>query len=358
MSKKIVIIWISFVITALSFVLLVNYKVDSLQLFSNSEYLKNAAKDIVSGHIIGGLKDFDERLFVKNIIENTHNEPDFIAIGSSRTMQLRKRMFLDNNKTFFNLSVSGASLEDYIGIVSTYQMKHKKLPKNIIIGIDPWIFNKNNGQDRYLSLYDEYNIFIKDNNLLKYTYDKQQKNNLPKLISFDYFKVNALFLFDYFTKGYYGYYTINSVNKNDYLRETDASIQYPYDKRKPNELKVENLAIGYTKGQVYSLENFSSIDNVRLFEYFIKYLKKNSNVYLFLPPYNPLSYDILIRQEDKYQIINVEKYLRKFAYKNDIKLIGSYNPHEYGLTSSDFFDGMHPLDDVYIKIFNKMDTKE
>ncbi len=79
---------------------------------------------------------------------------------------------------------------------------------------------------------------------------------------------------------------------------------------------------------------------MKLFENFIKYLQLNNiKIIFFLPPYNPITYDILMKKP-KYHIINrAEEYLINFANKNNIEIKGSYNPHKYNFKYTDFSDG-------------------
>jgi len=157
--------------------------------------------------------------------------------------------------------------------------------------------------------------------------------------------------------GLKGFDVVDTVDIDIQLREPDGSIQYPYKNRFPNFDEVKNIAIAYSKGSVYSLERFDEIYNTDLFEKFIQYLQSNSiNIYFYLPPYNPYTYDILV-SDDKYKIINnVELYLNYFSSKHNIILIGSYNPHKHGFSNESFFDAMHSLDSVYIKLFTNLST--
>ena len=84
------------------------------------------------------------------------------------------------------------------------------------------------------------------------------------------------------------------------------------------------------------------------------FLNNGVNVYFYLTPYHPTTYDILISQE-KYKIINeVEIYVKEFAKQNNIKVVGSYNPHLLNLKNEHFFDGMHSLDEAYEIIFKDL----
>lgn len=335
-----------------------NYKIDSLGLVNSNGYLNNAAKDLANGNMIAGLKNFDERIFRKKVIENIKEDIEWVMIGSSRSMMLRKRTFLNSSETFHNYSVSGASLEDFIALTSIHIDNQHKLPKNIILGIDPWIFNKNNGQNRYLSFVGDYNKLISKINENQTTPTLTINENtqyINKLFSIEYLIENIKFLKNNISNNLKGYYIVDTINIDASIRELDGSLQYPYKNRNPNFKKVKDDAIAYTKGNVYALNNFTKLDNIELFKSFILYLKNNGiNVILYLPPYNPISYDLLSNNK-KYVMINeAEKYLFAFSKNYDIKIIGSYNPHKYNFSYKDFFDGMHGLDSTYEIIFREI----
>jgi len=148
------------------------------------------------------------------------------------------------------------------------------------------------------------------------------------------------------------FYITDTLETDDYLREPDASIWYPYTSRYPDVQKVRLSAIRYTEGSVYSLENFQYADRKRKFETLMKILKNAGvHVTLYLAPYHPLSYDILIKNP-KYQLKQTEAYFRSYAKKHHLQLVGSYNPHLLGFTQEDFFDGMHCRFNAVKKIFS------
>ena len=71
-----------------------------------------------------------------------------------------------------------------------------------------------------------------------------------------------------------------------------------------------------------------------------------------MPPYNPITYDLLLEANKYNHILIAEDYLINFAKLNDVDLKGSYNPHKYDLTYQDFYDGVHGRDLVLKKIFD------
>ena len=162
------------------FVGIFNYKIDSLGLLRETT-LDKVAEELSNGKIIAGLGNIDERIFRKKQIEYLKNDVEYVAIGSSRTMQLRKNMFLnDGINNFQNYSVSGASIEDYIALIQVHKNKFGELPKNLILGLDSWIFNKNNGQTRYTSLSKEYYQFLEILNVNSLEKSSKEETNKIK----------------------------------------------------------------------------------------------------------------------------------------------------------------------------------
>ena len=151
---------IGLILLIISLIAFFNYKVDSSSIFGHSNYLSKAAKALTSWKMLAGLDNIDDRLFQELIIKNLRVRNDVIAIGSSTTMHLRKEVVSKDRINFFNHSVNGASLEDYIAIVGAYEVIHDYLPSTVILGVDPWVFNKNNGQGRWVGLKKYYDVVI------------------------------------------------------------------------------------------------------------------------------------------------------------------------------------------------------
>ena len=273
-------------------------------------------------------------------------------------MMLRKRFFLTEDINYFNHSAYGGSLEDYLSIIGAYESIHQYIPKTVIIGIDPWTFNKYNGQIRWKTLEKYYNFEIGK----VYNKKVENSNNIntmkwKQLINYDYTLLNIESFMALLKSDGKAFQVIDNVEVDDSLREPDGSIHYPYGRRHRKDADVEILAKSYTQGSVYALGNYKQLHNIKLFEDFISYLQaKGTKIVFFLTPYHPISYDILSKDE-KYKHINiVEEYLIKFSTSKNIELKGSYNPHKYNFKNNDFFDGMHGQDTVAKKIAETFNT--
>ncbi len=338
-----------------------NYKVDTAGIFSSNSCLRSAASAMANGNIVAGLGDeaFDGRLFQILFIKEINKKVNTIALGSSRTKELRSRYLSNNSSNFYNHSVNGSSLQDYIAIVGAYKKIKGYIPKEIIIGIDPWIFNKNSGRNRWKNISGYYDFMKQEISGEEMQTDKLffSVNKLKQLLNYDYTITNIKYLYQRLRKRDNGFYIVDTLETDDFLREPDGSIHYPFSVRNPNKEKLLIKSKNYALGNVYSLENYHKIAFKKEFDTFMKYLRqKGVKVTIFLPPYNPIPYDILKKQK-KYKIDGVERYLRMYAKHNKLDLIGSYNPHTLNLVMTDFFDGMHVNSNSIKQMFNKYNDK-
>ena len=199
----------------------------------------------------------DERQFIKNRIIFENNEIDALIVGSSRLMQVSNKIY---KRKLLNLSVSGASLEDQITI--TEMALEKFDPEKIILGADPWLFNKFNGQNRWKSISDEYyqtlkNIedFEKSKKLLDLNFEQENKNPFVNLINQIYENINLRNL------------KLVPLNENNQLKQiirNDGSRIYS---KKDTSHKVISQVINYSMEKYY----FSD-EKFKLYEKFINYL--------------------------------------------------------------------------------------
>lgn len=326
-----------------------NYNFDKLGLFQKKIVLKEAASKLVLGKNIAGLENYDERLLQKYIVDEFQELPDCIIIGSSRTMMTQSSL-LSSCKKVQNHSVSGASLEDYMGIVALYVLR-EYIPKKIILGIDPWVFNQKSGQTRWKSLYYEYTFL---NNQFNKEYIESNFFDYTKylqLINFETTLYNVKYFHEKLTMKTY---VVANCDKDLFVKLSDGSVCYPFSVRNRNDIETQKLAKNYISYNVYALEKFNMLYNTKLFEDFIKYLQKqNVNIEIILPPYHPIVYDFFAKEERYKNVLKVEEYLNQVVLKYNIKLYGSYNPEKYNLTSKEFTDGMHGKEQVIQILYTK-----
>lgn len=312
----------------------VNYFGDAARIF-DSEYEEEMAETLMNGSFVTNISNYDERVFQKKLINRMNNAPEILVLGSSRTMLINSAYFPD--QTFFNNSVSGASIEDIIALFQLYKERNI-LPKKIIIGIDPWLLNENNGQSRWKSL--EY-FYNKYNNQSDSQITTSSLHKYGELLSLSYFQASIKVITQKIAGISKPKATLKKFNETN-TKLTDGSLVYREDYRNATQNQVNSKIDGYITGNIYSIEKFETIsdDIWNEFQDFITTLKmENISVEFFLCPYAPIVYDKISKEYPN--VVNTESLIVNFAKDKGIKVNGSFNPYDLGFDETYFYDGMH-----------------
>lgn len=335
--KKFILKLIIVLAPILLFVVSVNYFGDAANLFSiGSE--KKIADEIIKGNNVTNVYNYDERLLEKYLINNSNFCPDVLVIGSSRVMLINSSDF--KKQTFLNNGVSGASIEDLLAIYQMYEQK-KCLPKKIILGLDPWTLNINNGQTRWSTLNQEYFILynqLTNNNIV--AKDEHINSKYLQLVSPSYFKGSFKKMCLVSSKPIA---TTTKIN-NTFTRLVDGSITYDLQYRSATPDEIEKRAIDFISDDIYSIEKFDILSpEIRfLLEKFIEHLRSNHiEISFFLAPYHPKVYSFIAKSDKYSKVVESENYFRDLGLKYGIKVIGSFNPNKLNMDNSYFYDGMH-----------------
>lgn len=309
----------------------VNYVGDSANLYKVGYELK-MAEIVTHGRYVTNVDNYDERIFQKECIEHMVNTPEIVILGSSRAMQLNNNLI--ESKSIFNSSVSGASLEDYIAIFQLYK-NNKRLPKKIIIDVEPYLFNVNHNQIRWKSIQKYYYQFRKENK------STEAINKYKELISLSYFQSSIKKFFKVLSGKGVPKATCKKYNKS-FTKLNDGTIVYDDAYREASVNEVEAKVASYLAGDLYSIEDFNSIDE-NIYNEFLKLVneikKNNITVEFFLCPLHPKVY---VRVTEKYpMVLKTEDLITKFALYNNIVVYGTFNPIILGLDRSSFYDGLH-----------------
>lgn len=322
----------------------INLYVDPAKLFDwNHRYEIEMTKILTNGKYVVGMSNYDERILQKMRTQlASPNVSDWIVMGSSRSMQISSEMLRRN---ILNLSVSGASVEDYVAVnhmISKWQIK------NFIIGVDPWIFNANSDQDRWLSVCDDYRNGLELIGLRNLGSTIRCSLNIRwlQLINFEYTKTSVLGLVARIRKGRFEF-SESLENLPDPLRDTirpDGSRMYSL--KYANRTSEETAAYIQSRAEasLYALNKYSEIDE-RYWSIFWSLLTAlnadgNANIIIFLPAYHPIAYERI-----NYQVSivgDLEQRIRSKAVLLGIEVRGSYDSSIAGCEQDEFYDEIHP----------------
>lgn len=341
--------------TLLMLVAVVNYYYDPANIFGDRTYEAGVARLLSEGKDVANVTDYDERLVQKFFVERLQSRRDVLILGSSRSMNLGSDLF--PGMTFYNASVSGATLEDDYAILQIYR-EHHLLPKLLVLGVDPWVFNRNSEQTRWRSLEQEYRRSIQEENVdavSSNSIGEQQIYKLKQLLSFDYFRA-AVRVSHRADRDYYST-TARELDVN--IRRADGTITYKRDFAHRSPEKVTEWVRQQTATvPLYSLGRFDELDTeyIRQFSDLILRLRAEGiEVMLFMPPYHPDMYAALTRAGGPYELVkDVELYLRRFAGEHNLLISGSFDPDRIHCGREEFFDEMHPRPNCVSRILKEM----
>ncbi len=335
----------------------VNYYVDCQGYFLGDSKLRTIANALFEGYAVVGYDQMNGRdrevldVIVANMDEDT--TPETIALGSSRVMQITRDLV---GTSFYNSATTGGDFYDLLTSFYVYD-KRGKLPKNVIIGVDPWLFNTDpDAQDKRSNrtLYAE---FLSEKLGIPTAYEKEDaRKSWQFLYDLSYFQGNLEFLLE----GTPVENALEVIPESEVYRQTgevkrsDGSLVYTPDFRARTQEEIDTDALIQT-GAMFRLEGYHAPDPGRLeiFENWVQYMQgEGIKVYFFLSPYPPIVYDHAAANAERYGgFFGAEEAVRTMARKYGIRVFGSYDPHTIPAEGSDFYDGLHPRGECIARFF-------
>ena len=327
----------------------INYSIDPAHLFSGGKFERGLAQLLLEKQDIKGIANFDDRLVQKFYLAGCTERKDVIVLGSSRSIHLGSEFF--PREAFFNSSVWGASLEDLIAIYGMYH-NSGRIPGTVVIGLDPWILNRNSRQNRWYSIRDEYYAaasLMAFNSKGNFKIGELLPQKLITLFSLDYFSDSLTVLKEfvrhpYKARGKPAAGVVNDEEKNT-VKYADGSFTDGKEDQKLTREESEKEMAKFVENKAdFWFGGFLQLDPVlaKRFETFIRFMERDgARVIFFLPPFHPDAYRFLVSSENFSIIPKVQEYFVRYAKSRNIPVYGSYDPLDYGLTWADFSDALH-----------------
>lgn len=330
---------------------------------------------LVPGEAIVSPPNEDERLLKRRLIE-LQPKADTVVLGSSRAMSFTSP---DVDYKLLNLSVSGASVEDYVALWQVLKATDK-IPRHVLIAPDPWIFNRNSKQDRWRSLADDYNDFERMhrattpyaaiNAAYYWTYSifvhrKLGFDEFTDLLSFKTVKASMEFLWlrradliDATKEAHNPAYIVESKdfpnNRHGWMWD-GSHIYRALDLVPPSEGEAVDRGRKYLEEPIYGLANYGESSEARLL---LKSLLQDikgagCTVLIVSLPYSPTVYKGMSLRGTYRQILQTysENLRRTVAESgNGIDIVNMLDPEFADCRDIEFMDGMHALPKCVEKI--------
>ena len=322
----------------------VNYFVDPAHLFDRGRTEREIVAALSGGGRVTGLNNYDERGFQRELAKRDTAAPQTLVIGSSRAMTVGSAEIGASGVR--NGAVSGANFLDVLGIYDLYAGRSGG-PRSLLLGVDPWMFNANSGDARWVTISREAAAMLTRLGLPapdRLAIARARAKRATTLVSLDYFQQGVRELIQH--HGMPESFVVASRDSNPTLtRKPDGSIVYGEDLRDLSEDDVARAAKAYAEtSPIYQLGGFSRIDPTDsvIFDRFVRAARKDGNdVTLFMAPYHPVVYDVLRKDERYAMVAKAEQVVREVGAAAGVRVCGSYDPAVVGLGPADFYDGMH-----------------
>lgn len=342
----------------------ISYIEDPGGVFSDGRYEEGIADILISGHNAANSRNCDPGLLQKNLIKKDPRRIDIIVVGSSRSMHIRNFPSLSDdqtNRTFFNHFMHSAIFGDCLAILELYSEKGY-VPRTVVIGVDPLFLRKHD--TAWASLENEYQTGVKRiGSTVIIPEEDDPADARDAMVKYSSVISRPIVLESInrlVNDKRVQYYQTDLEELAVQTRLKDGSQIMPADWRNRSVKEIDM----YAKSQSNDISQSSTVllkDNSRqVFESTLHYLKsRNSSVILYLPPYHPILFRKLATDSNGTRMFsytdNAECYLRDFAAKENITVIGSYNPNRLNFTSAEFYDSVHLNSKATEKIFEMGD---
>lgn len=342
----------------LALIIYVNYSVDCQGYYLGDLDLRNIVEMILDGKDIVGFDLILSRqrevldTLVANMSDNT--VPETIALGSSRAMQFSQEIV---GTSFYNSSLSGADFYELLCEFYVYD-RRGRLPQNVIIGIDPWIFNLDIDAQSKRADPMMYAEFVSERLGIPIPYETEDTSqDWQYLFDLSYFQGNLESLQnEVVTDGEVQPVPdgVDPYTLETEVRRPDGSIIYGFSYRNRTQEEIDADILFQANGMAF-LANYPEPDAERLaiFEAWIQYMQeKGINVFFFLGPYPPAEYDHALENAEEYGgFLGTEEAIRALGRKYNIPVYGSYDPYAVPVENSDFYDGLHPRYECVAQLF-------
>ena len=330
-----------FLFPVLLFIGIVNWYVDSYALLRVT--YDDIAAQMAAGRNVEGLEesDYNDRNLVAARLSSREEPFQTMILGSSRVYTFDHTMF--ETDSFYNAGLSEATIYDLLAVAGIL-FSQDKLPETVVIGVDPFLFNRSHDNEKWKELesYVDYMDSLLDAVRNLPLPSKDTGRDLPKTLSLDYFRYNVTLLPE--NKRFFVSYT-EDWETDGYLKHSDGSVSYQRELREVRAEEVEEMTKqAMEEHVVYRMTDYHEIDEDHFlrFSWLIDHLQgAGVEVILYLPPYSPMMYNY-IESEEAFQItLEVEEKLKELAEKRGIALYGSYDPAGCGLEMTDLYDVYH-----------------
>lgn len=316
---------------------------------------QQVAAIVLSGRHVQTNANFSLQKVQRLILDGQPHIPDTVIIGSSRVMAVRAEFV--QAPSFLNHGMPSAGLLDMIGILSSYD-KRGALPRNIILGVDPWVAKRQRMQGTRLAPFADHAQTFASRIPLHLAELGWQAESLWTLFSTADLRSNLQVLFRSTDP-------CGDVKARDddhspcAVRRPDGSLKWSDTQEYIDaQTMAEEAHLALSKrGRLHGFDGFDHVDDKSLaaFAALLRHLQaQGSQVSLMLHPYYPAVPQAQRMRGDWALVTEIESRIRAIAAPLGITVHGSYDPKIAGCGTDEFIDLDHAKGSCLARILAPM----
>lgn len=313
-------------------------------------------RELAPGEVYAHPLDFDERAN-KRALAKQQPKAELALFGSSRVMLLRGD---DLGKKTLNLGVSGGTLDDHTALYEALKAAGK-LPVAAALYLDPWSFNRERDQDRWITLHAERARFVAEGSpdlslreSLRPTATRATVafGDVVELVGWISFKASLGALRRPAPKAPGVFRETDLADEDNGTRADGSQRELASRLLPPTEAHIAKLAKEHAAGP-YGLTRAAWDDDAeRVLTAFLALAKKDGVVVsVVLPPYQPETWAVLSKHAKHGAFLaRYRETAARSAKAAGVPFCDAVDPAKSGCAATEFQDGMHPLPSCHRKV--------
>ena len=334
---------------------LTNWFVDPAHMRAPDAYEKGIAKMLTQGKAVTNVVNDDASAILEYSIRGQKSAPDVLLLGTSKSKGIGSDFF--PGQTFFNAALSGSGLDDLLVVYDMYE-KRGYIPREVIIEVNPWLLM--GGRTSQVPRFEARGAQLELSLLRGQPLNgparpgRDRPNTYLKMITPDYFQSSSLALINTLFRGNDGsfreYHAGDTPSGTTYF--PDGSILVPpHMTANLGTEQPEAYALKYGWDPPGGIPRQIDPYQRKVLEVFVGHLLDSGvKVTFYIPPYHPTSYRLMMASPNRF-VVDIQQYFIELAETHGIKIIGSFNPADIGITGADFYDPTHITTESIRRIF-------
>jgi hypothetical protein len=314
------------------------------------------------GEAVLGYRNVDERRFQRARL-GAIPRPQVVVFGSSRAMQIAGALVGVTPPGFYNLGMSAATVEDFVGLWEILR-RQDKIPERAIFSLDPWIFNAEAepvhwarevdaftaGHSRWTIVDAARGAWNRAKELVSYEVLRESARRLRRALrsrpGAAAGAAEALIVAE------------PAVGDRQALR-ADGSLIYDGAFQRRSPLEVQDDAVHWAATNGPNLVRFRfNPERLRLLEALWRDLRaRGVQIVAYIPPYHPAAWRVMAAEPRQHEALDeMRATIAALAARMKVPFRDFADPAAIPCAAGEFFDGVHPRPPCLEKLLRRLSS--